>query len=160
MSYFARSLSASQIEQLFTAGTTYHTRDVQDERDGQDRKTALALQDLTEKVLAACFEVANELGSGFVESVYEKALLIALHQRGIEAECQVPLKVMFRNEVVGDFYADILVGNKLIIELKAVRNLVSEHQAQLINYLKATGIEIGLLINFGNSKLEYRRLHR
>jgi len=117
-------------------------------------------QDLTGHILEACFEVINELGCGFIESVYENALLIALEQKGLRAKSQEPLMVRFRGEVVGKFYADILVEDRVIIELKAVRSLVPEHQAQLINYLKATGIEVGLLVNFGNPKLEYRRLHR
>lgn len=117
-------------------------------------------KDLTEKIIAACFEVSNELGAGFLESVYEKALLIALSGRGIVAESQLPLQVRFRNQVVGDFYADIVVENVILLELKAVRGLAPEHQAQVINYLKATGMEVGLLVNFGNPKLEYRRFHR
>lgn len=115
---------------------------------------------LTEKILEACFEVSNELGSGFLESVYEKALLIALKEKGLKAEPQVPLAVKFRGKSVGDFFADILVEDAVILELKAVSKLSPEHSAQLINYLKATEIEVGLLINFGNPKLEYRRLHR
>ena len=121
---------------------------------------ALLYEQLTSKVLAACFEVSRELGAGFIESVYENALLIALRQNGVAADAQVPLKVTFRDEIVGDFYADILVEDKIIIELKAAKALAPEHQAQLINYLKATGIEVGLLINFGKPKLEYRRLHK
>lgn len=117
-------------------------------------------EDVTNKILAACFEVSNELGAGFLESVYEKALLIALRDKELTAQSQVPLKVSFRNKVVGDFVADIVVENKVLIELKAVKNLMLEHQAQIINYLKATGIEIGLLINFGNSKMEFRRFNR
>ncbi len=117
-------------------------------------------KDLTAKILEACFEVSNELGAGFLESVYGKALLVALRQKGIKAEGQIPLAVIFRDEVVGEFVADILVENKVILELKAAKVLAPEHQAQLINYLKATGIEIGLLVNFGKRKLEYRRLHR
>ena len=116
-------------------------------------------EELTEGVLAACFEVSNELGSGFVESVYEKALLIALRDKGIAAKAQVPLKVVFRGEVVGDFLADILVADKLILELKAVKTLLPEHQAQVVNYLKSTGIQVGLLINFGNPRVEYKRLY-
>lgn len=117
-------------------------------------------QDLTGKILEACFEVINELGSGFLESVYEKALFIALKQKGLNAKSQERLSVRFRGEIVGEFYADILVEDKVIIELKAVRTLAPEHQAQVINYLKATGIEVGLLVNFGNPKLEYRRFHK
>lgn len=114
---------------------------------------------ITEKILEACFEVVNELGAGFLESVYEKALLIALKDKGLKAEVQVPLKVKFRGRSVGDFYADVFVEDVVILELKAVTKLLPEHQAQLINYLKATGLEVGLLINFGNPKLEYKRLH-
>ncbi len=117
-------------------------------------------EELTDKVLGACFEVARELGAGFLESVYEKALMIALRQKGLRAEAQVPLTVRFRGVIVGEFFADISVDNKLIIELKSVSALRPEHQAQVINYLKATGIEVGLLVNFGNPKLEYRRLHK
>jgi GxxExxY protein len=115
---------------------------------------------LTEKIIAACFDVSNELGAGFLESVYEKALLIALRDRGLSAEAQSPLKVIFRNQTVGDFFADIVVENTVLLELKAVKALAPEHQAQIINYLKATGIDIGLLVNFGNPKLEYRRFNR
>lgn len=121
---------------------------------------AMLHETLTEKVLESCFLVVNELGAGFLESVYEKALLIALREKGLKAESQVPLNVKFRGKSVGDFFADILVEGVVLLELKAVTRLAPEHQAQLINYLKATGVEVGLLINFGNPKLEYRRLHR
>lgn len=117
-------------------------------------------EDLTAKALEACFEVTKELGAGYVESVYEKALLIALRQKGLSVKAQFPLSVKFRGQIVGEFYADVLLEDKVIIELKAVRALTPEHQAQLINYLNATGIEVGLLVNFGNPRLEYKRLHR
>lgn len=113
--------------------------------------------DLTEKILAACFEVSNELGCGFLESVYQNALLIALDEKGLGVQAQVPLKVMFRNRVIGEFFPDIIVEESVLVELKAVKSLAPEHLAQVMNYLKATGIEVGLLINFGSSKLEYRR---
>ena len=130
-----------------------------DKQDRQDRDRAMLHEALTAKVLEACFEVSNELGAGFLESVYEKALLIALRDKGLKAQSQVPLTVKFRGIPVGEFSADILVEDIVILELKAVTNLAPEHKAQLINYLKATGLEVGLLINFGNPKLEYRRLH-
>ena len=114
-------------------------------------------KDLTEKIIAACLEVSNELGAGFLESVYERALLIALTDKGLKAETQVPLKVVFRNRVVGDFYADILVENLGIIELKAAKSIGTENEAQLINYLKATNKRVGLLVNFGKPKLEWKR---
>ena len=115
---------------------------------------------LTAKILEACFEVSNELGAGFLESVYQRALLIALRQKGLQAVGQYALGVTFRGESVGDFLADILVENQVIVELKAVTALAPQHKAQVINYLKATGLEVGLLINFGRPKLEYHRLHR
>lgn len=114
-------------------------------------------EDLTEKILKACFEVSNELGNGFLESVYEKALLIVLTGMGLKVQSQIPLKVMFRGLTVGDFYPDIIVEDKVLLELKAAKALAPEHMAQVMNYLKATGIEVGFLVNFGNTKLEYRR---
>ena len=100
---------------------------------------------------------AAEIG---VESVYEKSLAIALQEKGLQVQCQHPIQVRFRNRVVGEYYADLLVEGKVIVELKAVKAIAPEHQAQIINYLKATGIEVGLLINFGSSKLEYKRFTR
>jgi len=114
-------------------------------------------EELTRKILGACFEVSNELGCGFVESVYERALLIALADAGLRAQSQVPLNVFFRDKVVGEFYADVVVEDTVLIELKAVKALVPEFLAQVMNYLKATGIEVAFLVNFGQPKLEYRR---
>ena len=116
-------------------------------------------EELTGKILQACFEVSKELGTGYLESVYEKALLVALRQKEVKAERQIPLEVSFRGMAVGKFFVDILVEGKILIELKTANNLTNEHFAQVINYLKATKIEVGLLINFGNSKLEYRRFN-
>ena len=117
-------------------------------------------EELTGSIIGACFEVSKELGAGFLESVYEKALVVALCQKGLRVAAQVPLKVAFRGVIVGDFYADLVVEERVIVELKAVTALAPEHQAQVINYLRATGIDVGLLVNFGRPKLEYRRLHR
>lgn len=114
-------------------------------------------EELTEKILKACFDVSNELGCGFLESVYQKALLIALAEVGLKAQSQYPLKVLFRGQTVGEFFPDIIVEDTVLLELKAVKSLMPEHLAQVMNYLKATGIEVGFLINFGNPKLEYRR---
>lgn len=113
--------------------------------------------ELTSRVLEASFEVINELGAGFLESVYERSLFVALKQKGLNVVLQVPMKVRFRDVIVGDFFADMLVEGKVLVELKAVSKLTGEHKAQVINYLRATGIEVGMLINFGNSKLEYFR---
>ena len=115
--------------------------------------------EISEKILECCFEVIKDLGAGFLESVYEKALLIALRQKGLHAENQVPLEVEFRGEIVGEFYADIVVEDKIIVELKTAKALTPDNQAQVINYLKATKKEVGLLINFGKPKLEFKRLH-
>ena len=116
--------------------------------------------DLTQSIIGCAFEVINELGSGFLESVYENAMVLALSEAGLPVQSQVPVPVMFRGKRVGDFYADLLVDEKVIVELKAVRAIIPEHQAQIINYLNATGIEVGLLINFGNPKLELKRFTR
>ncbi len=116
--------------------------------------------DLTESIIGCAFEVINELGSGFLESVYENAMMLALSESGLNVQSQVPIPVTFRGRRVGDFYADLLVDEKVLVELKAVRAIVPEHQAQIINYLNATGIEVGLLINFGNPKLEVKRFTR
>lgn len=116
--------------------------------------------DLTRTILGCAFEVANELGSGFVESVYQRALLMALHGQGIAARGQFPTRVWFRGACVGEFHADLLVEDAVIVELKAVKALAPEHHAQVINYLKAAGLPVGLLINFGRPRLEYRRFTR
>jgi len=115
-------------------------------------------EDLTGKILSVAFAVSNALGHGFLEGIYENAMLIALRQAGVNVENQCPLKVSFRGIEIGNFIADLLVERKIIIELKAVKSLLPEHQAQVINYLKATGLEVRLLINFGNPKIEYKRL--
>ena len=129
--------------------------------DGQAQQDErLKYSDITQSVIGCAFEVINELGAGFLESVYEKALLLALVQKGLSVQSQHPIRVMFRGHGVGDFYADLLVEGKVIVELKAVKAIAPEHQAQIINYLNATGIEVGLLINFGNPRLEYRRFTR
>ena len=116
--------------------------------------------ELTRSVIGCAFEVINELGSGFLESVYEQAMLVALTDAGFSVESQQPIQVRFRGQPVGSFYADLLVEKKVIVELKAVQALTPAHQAQIINYLNATGITVGLLINFGNPKLEFKRFTR
>ena len=129
-----------------------------DRQDGQDR--VLKHGEITQVVIGCAFEVMKELGAGFLESVYEKALFLVLRQKGLSAVAQHPIKVKFRGETVGEFFADLLVENKVVVELKAVKAIAPEHQAQVINYLNATGIEVGLLINFGTPRLEYRRFSR
>ncbi len=129
-----------------------------DKRDVHD--AGMKYEEITKQVIGCAFDVINELGTGFLESVYEKSLLLTLRQKGLSVVSQHPITVRFRGESVGDFFADLLVEDKVIVELKAVKAIAPEHQAQIINYLNATGIEVGLLINFGNPKLEYKRFTR
>ena len=107
--------------------------------------------DLTGKIIECAYNVHNTLGFGFLESVYQNALLIELRKSGIQAEKEKPIKVHYDKQIVGDYIADIIVEDKVILELKAVKEIHPAHEAQLVNYLKATGIEVGLLINFGQS---------
>ena len=115
--------------------------------------------ELTQIVLGSCFDVINELGSGFLESVYENALTVALTEKRIRVETQKRFDVLFRGQTVGQYYADLIVEGVVIVELKCCARLLPEHQAQVINYLTASGVDVGLLVNFGNPKLEYKRLH-
>ena len=116
------------------------------------------INEITYAINGAVFEVNKVLGSGFLEKVYENALLVELRGRGVKAESQVPVKVTYKNTYVGEYVADILVEGKVIVELKTVENLNKNHEAQLLNYLKATGKPIGLLVNFKSHKAEIKRL--
>ncbi len=113
-------------------------------------------KEITDIILRSFYEVYNELGNGFLESVYENALHIVLTGYGLYVERQKGINVFFRGKIIGDFKANLIVNEKVIIELKAVRALDRAHEAQLINYLKATDIEVGLLLNFGR-KPEFKR---
>jgi GxxExxY protein len=106
--------------------------------------------ELTEIIIGCVYRVYNQLGAGFLEKIYENALMIELKRAGLSAQPQYPIKVYYNEIIIGDYVADIVVEDKVIIELKAVNNLVKAHEAQLVNYLKATKIEVGLLINFGD----------
>jgi GxxExxY protein len=125
----------------------------------QNPGTAWQHGDLTERIIGIALEVINELGAGFLESVYRKAMVLALKDAGLLAEPHVPITVCFRGRDVGAFEADILVDQRVLVELKANKGITGQDQAQTINYLKATGIEVGLLINFGRPRLEWRRLY-
>jgi GxxExxY protein len=114
--------------------------------------------DITYQIRGAIFEVNKVLGSGFLEKVYEKALMIELRSRGLSVKNQVPLKVSYKEQIVGEYFADLLVEDRVIVEIKSVANLLKEHQAQLLNYLKATGISVGLLVNFTRDKAEIKRM--
>jgi len=113
--------------------------------------------ELTRSIIGAAFEVHNILGVGFLEKVYQNALVKELQLRGYQAEAEVKIPVHYKDTLVGDYYADILVEGRIILELKALSKLTGDHEAQLLNYLKATGHKIGLLINFGSDKVEVKR---
>lgn len=113
---------------------------------------------ISERVIGCAYAVGNELGPGFLEAVYENALCFELKEQGIEVECQVPLDVCYKGKIVGKYFADILVERRLMLELKSVSRLAPEHKAQVINYLKATNLSVGLLINFGKPKTEIQRI--
>ncbi len=113
---------------------------------------------LSERVIQCGFVVSNALGVGFLESVYENALCIELAAQGIQFQQQKQLKVIYQGQVVGNYVADLIVEDKLLVELKAVGDLAVNHRAQVTNYLKATGLTVGLLLNFGTPKLGVQRI--
>jgi GxxExxY protein len=131
-------------------------QDLQDHawHDKQDK-----FSDVTRSILGCCFEVINTLGSGFVESIYRNALVIAFNDSGLEVLSEQGFEVQFRGKKIGIFVPDLIVARQVVVELKSCEQLTGEHQAQLINYLAVTNLSIGLLINFGKRKLEYRRAH-
>ena len=112
--------------------------------------------DITNKIIKAYYNVYNKLGFGFLEKVYENAMMIELKKSGLKCENQVQIKVYYDEETIGNYYADIVVEKVVIIELKATESICEEHKIQLVNYLKATDVEVGLLLNFGK-KAEFRR---
>ena len=115
---------------------------------------------LTRTILGCAMEVHSELGPGFLESVYHRALAISLEEAGLSAETEKPLLVRYKHYVVGTYYAYVVVAGCVLLELKAARCWAPEHEAQTIHYLKATGLEVALMINFGRSRLDFRRLIR
>ncbi len=116
--------------------------------------------DITEKIIGCAYHVYNKMGFGFLESVYEKCLLIELQKAGLQAKYQDPIAVTYEGTVVGEFIADVVVENSVIVELKSVKYIIRAHEVQLVNYLVATGRETGLIINFGERKLEVKRKTR
>lgn len=117
-------------------------------------------KELTGEIIGASYRVFNELGFGFLESVYEKALMIELDRVGVRAENQKGVSVKYLGESVGEHVIDLFVEGRIVVELKAVQQLVTVHEAQLVNYLSATGIDLGLLINFGPKGVEVKRKYR
>ena len=118
----------------------------------------MELNDITYAINGAIFEVNKVLGPGFLEKVYENALLYELKNRGLKSVCQAPITVNYKGQCVGEYFADILVEDRVIIELKTVEKIEKIHEAQVLNYLKATGIQVGLLVNFRHPKAEIKRL--
>ena len=121
----------------------------------------MLFEEVTEKIIAAAYTVYNKMGFGYLEKVYEKCMLIELKKyTDLDVRYQCPVKVEYEGQDVGDFIADYVINDQIIVELKSVITLVPAHEVQLVNYLKATGIEIGLLINFGQEKVDIRRKSR
>lgn len=118
--------------------------------------TKLVCADLTDKVIGVFYDVYNQLGYGFLESVYQKSMAIALREKNLHVVSEEPILVRFRGQEVGHFFADIVVDHKLIVELKAARTIEPAHEAQVLNYLRASTIEVGLLLNFG-PRPQFRR---
>jgi len=114
-------------------------------------------EDLTKKIIGCAYHVYNKMGFGFLESVYENCLMIELKKAGLKAIAQSPIVVHYDNEIVGEFFVDILVEDLIILELKSVRRVIKVHETQLVNYLTATLKDVGLLINFAETKVEIKR---
>lgn len=121
-------------------------------------KYKMDINDITYKINGAVFEVNRVLGPGFLEKVYENALLIELQSIGLKVEKQVPVKVLYKGQVAGEYFVDLLVEDRVIVELKTVETLTKIHEAQILNYLKATGLHTGLLVNFYHRKADIKRL--
>jgi len=140
----------------------YKEHDMNDLLDRHDEKDEenLPHHELTRAILGCCFEVMNELGPGFLERLYKNALLLAMREKNLQVETEKPFEVVFRNKVIGRYNADLVVEKKVIVELKCCESLVREHQAQVFNYLRVSGLPIGVLVNFRHRKLEYQRLHQ
>jgi GxxExxY protein len=117
-------------------------------------------EDITHKIIGAAYQVFNQLGFGFLESVYKKAMLIELSKDEVKVEPEKPLKVYYDSQLVGEFYVDLLINSDIIVELKSVENLTKAHEVQLVNYLNGLQKDIGLLINFGPSGVDVKRKYR
>ena len=113
--------------------------------------------ELTEKIIGCAYRVYNKMGFGFLESVYEKCMLIELHKANLDSEPQKSITVYYDNQIVGEFVADIIVNDTVILELKSVRRIIKAHEVQLVNYLVATGKPVGLILNFGERKVDVKR---
>ncbi len=117
-------------------------------------------ENITKEIIGSAYRVYNQLGFGFLESVYKKAMIIELIKKNLKVEHEKPLKVYYDNQVIGEFCVDLFVEDEIIVELKSVQNLTKEHEVQLVNYLNGLKKEIGLLINFGESGVQVKRKYR
>ena len=115
-------------------------------------------EEITGDIIGAAFDVQKELGYGFLEKIYENALIAELIERGRQVEQQVPIDVHYKGERIGHYVADLIVEGKVLVEIKTGKELFPRHEAQLLHYLKATGIKVGLLVNFGEEKCEFKRM--
>jgi GxxExxY protein len=130
----------------------------QGDRGGKQSAERAALEALVEKVIGAAYEVSNVLGAGFLEKIYERALMEELNLRGIRVKAQAPFPVSYKGKLIGTYAADLVVGDCLLVEVKCVDGFSNEHLAQCINYLKVSGLHLALLINFRRPKVEWRRV--
>ncbi len=122
------------------------------------KEDKILFKDLSYKIVGLAIQVYKELGYGFLEKVYENALMILLRREGIRAIQQAPIAVKFLGELAGEYFADILVEDKIILEIKTAEKIIDAHRAQALHYLKATGMQLAIILNFGKKKLEYERL--
>ena len=120
--------------------------------------TKIIYKELSYRIVGLAMEVHSKLGPGFLEKVNENALMLLFRKHGIKAKAQVPVKVTFEDEVIGKYIADILVEEKIILELKSAESIADAHKAQALNYLKVTGLRLAIILNFGKEKLEYCRV--
>ena len=126
--------------------------------DRLENKQKVLYKDLSYKIIGLAMQVHRELGYGFLEKVYENALMVLLHRERIRAKQQAPISVRFESEIVGEYYTDILVENKIILELKAMGKILDAHRAQALHYLKATDLRLAMILNFGKEGFEFERL--
>lgn len=123
-----------------------------------DTNREILHKDLSYKIVGLAMQIHSELGFGFLEKVYENSMMVLFRRENIMAKQQVPISVSFDGEIVGDYYADIVIEDKIILELKAIEKITDAHKAQALNYLKATGLKLAIIINFGKQRLEYERI--
>ena len=148
-----RSMASSEL-----ARSTEKGRFLPRIEHGQKRFMGLKHEEITGQIIGAAFEVHSVLGYGFLEKVYQRAMQVELVRRGLQAELEFPIKVLFKGTIVGEYAADLFVECKVMVELKVAKVYCAKDEAQLLNELKATGIEVGLLINFGRERVEFKRL--